>query len=73
MKVQLYLLHENDGVNKYESWKLFREKIFLKKVNSCILNKKRELNIQMKNGEVISDWYDFSFLLWESGYIWYNV
>lgn len=27
---------------------------FLKKVNSCILNKKRELDIQMKNGEVIS-------------------
>jgi len=25
MKVQLYLLHENDGVNKYESWKLFKE------------------------------------------------
>ena len=27
---------------------------FLKKVNSCTLNKKRELNIQMNNGEVIS-------------------
>ena len=46
---------------------------FLKKVNSWILNKKRELNIQMNNGEVISDWYDFSFLLWEIKVIWYNI
>ena len=33
----------------------YLENKFLKKGNSCILNKKRELDIQMKNGEIISD------------------
>ena len=48
-------------------------KLFNYLVDTIIIHKEKRVEIHLKNGEVISIWYDFSFLLWEIKVIWYNI